>query len=154
MSTAYPISNIAKTALGILAVGSAFASMSAAQAETSDGFRRSVEANIERKLTLSGYEAGKGIVTVAVTIDSHGKVQSTQLVKSSGHAAFDQEALRTAHAVSYPATGRNRTVAMVLGFNQAVSATDRRHSERLVTAWRDDQRVRLAKSDATTQPDS
>jgi len=143
-----------KAAFGALAIAASLPSISAAQAETAGGFRRSVEANIEHKLALPGREAGKGIATVAVTVDSQGKVQSAQLVKSSGHAIFDREALRTAHAVQYPSTGHNRTVAMVLGFNQAVSAADRSRSERLVTAWRDDQRVRLAKSDATTQPDS
>lgn len=151
-------SALTNIAAGLFAVAVTLATVSAVRAEEPGiaGFRAGVEKDIDRKLRLPpGQSEGRhGIATIAVTIDANGKVETADLVRSSGFDAFDREALRTAHAVSYPATGTPRTVAMVLGFNQPVNDQARNEGRRLVTAWRAGQRVMLAKDNAARQPDS
>jgi TonB family protein len=85
-----------------------------------------------RKPALAGRH---GTATLAVVVDASGRVESIKLLKSAGFANFDREAIRTASRVSYPASANGRTVAMVLGFNEAVTskaqAEGRRDRDRL-----------------------
>ncbi|MPT48854.1 MAG: energy transducer TonB [Sphingobium sp.] len=119
-------------------------------------FRQQVERNIDKTLSLSAVQNSRqrAIATVAVTIAADGSVRNAHLVRTTGVTRFDREALRTAQTVSYPATGKTRTVAMVLGFNQPVTAENQQEGQRLVLAWRGDQRVMLATTSAAHQPDS
>lgn len=115
------------------------------------GFQKSIEASIENNLRMPSNSDTKGVATVAVSIDAKGAVRDASVVKSSGHARFDREAIRTARAVSYPATGKSRTVAMVLGFNQPAPAIEISRSKQLVEAYRNDRRQLLADK-STDQP--
>ena len=83
-----------------------------------------------------------------------GRSRDIRLVKSSGDSDFDKEALDIAHRVSYPASGSQRTLAMVLGFNQHADKSAQTKGARLVQAWLDDQRVMLANKTTAQQPDS
>ena len=82
--------------------------------------------------------------------------EGTELLKSAGFANFDREAIRTASRVSYPASANGRTVAMVLGFNEAVTSKAQAEGGAIVTAWADEQdrKVRLAQQTTAQQPDS
>ncbi|WP_293883416.1 energy transducer TonB [Sphingomonas sp.] len=114
------------------------------------GFRQSVQASIDNTMRLPATR-GQGVATVAISIDANGMVNDANLVNSSGVASFDREAVRTARAVSYPATGKSRTIAMVLGFNQPASAIQISQGKRLVEAYRTDRRQLLADK-TTAQP--
>ena len=115
------------------------------------GFQKSVEASIENNLRMPVTTDRKGVATVAVSIDANGSVSDASVVKSSGHLSFDREAVRTARAVSYPATGKARTVAMVLGFNQPAPRHAISQGKQLVDAYRNDRRQLLA-DQSTAQP--
>jgi TonB family protein len=147
------ISNVA-TSL----VGAAFCSVAAlaiavpsAHAAAPTGFQKSVEASINNNLRLPMNTDRKGVATIAVSIDGKGAVSDTNIVQSSGHASFDREAIRTARAVSYPATGKPHTMAMVLGFNQPATNRQVSHGKQLVDAYRTDRRQLLA-NETTVQP--
>lgn len=147
------ISNVA-TSL----VGAAFCSVAAlaiavpsAHAAAPAGFQKSVEASIDNNLRMPANAPSKGVATVAVIIDANGSVSDAQVVQSSGHSVLDREAIRTARAVSYPATGKPRTLAMVLGFNQPATAAQASHGKQLVDAYRTDRRQLLADK-TTAQP--
>ena len=92
----------------------------------------------------------KGVATVSIRINAQGNVQSASLIASTGTKAFDDEAIRTAKAVSYPA-GKSRNVVMVLGFGRGVSATDRAKSVTLANRYLSDPRQLLA-TETTAQP--
>lgn len=145
-------------AAGLFALAATFATVSTVRAEEFGvaDFRNHVEDSIDKTLRLPEAidEDHRGVATVAVIVDANGKVRTADLIRSSGFGAFDQEALRTARAVSYPETGKPRTVAMVLGINRPVGAKARREGQRLVTAWRAGQCVMLANDTAAQQPDS
>ena len=150
-------SALTNIAASLFAVAATLTTVSTVRAETGVAdFRNHVESSIDKTLRLpqGKDDARQGIATVAVTVDARGKVETTDLVRSSGIRAFDREALRTARTVSYPATGKSRTVAMVLGFNRTITEGMQGEANRLVTAWRDDRRVRLAEGIAAQQPDS
>ncbi|MDB5701879.1 MAG: TonB family protein [Sphingomonadales bacterium] len=115
------------------------------------GFQKSVEASIQNTMRLPGNTDSKGVATVAVSIDANGSVSNADVVKSSGNASFDREAVRTARAVSYPATGNARTIAMVLGFNQPAPRAAISQGKQLVDAFRTDRRQLLADK-STAQP--
>jgi TonB family protein len=147
------ISNVA-TSL----VGAAFCSVAAlaiavpsAHAAAPAGFQKSVEASINNNLRMPVNAPSKGVATVAVLIDANGSVSDASIVQSSGHSVLDREAVRTARAVSYPATGKPRTLAMVLGFNQPATAAQASHGKQLVDAYRTDRRQLLADK-TTAQP--
>lgn len=146
--------NIAALALAVAATATTISTVRA-EPGTAD-FRASVASSIDGTLRLprGRNDFRKGIATIAVTVDAKGRVEAADLVRSSGVGAFDREALRTARAVSYPATGEPRIVAMVLGFNRPVNSEIQREARRDVVAWRDDRRVMLAKGIAAQQPDS
>jgi TonB family protein len=118
------------------------------KAATPADFKAQVERSIETNMHLPSAHARTGVATVSVRIDANGKVESAAIVGSAGNTAFDQEAIRTAKAVSYP-KGQARNVVMVLGFNRTVTASDRARSVSL--AAKNDPRHLLA-SGTTAQP--
>lgn len=139
-------------------IGTAFLAVSTlaiatpARAEAPVGFQKAVETSIGQTLRFpKGNSARTGVATVAVVVDANGAVKAATLVGASGTAAFDAEALRTAKTVRYPATGKARTVAMVLGFGQPATAADAARGKVIVEAYRSDSR-RLLASDTTAQP--
>ncbi|MGE4429651.1 MAG: energy transducer TonB [Sphingobium sp.] len=150
-------------AAGILALslGSGLAGAAQAQ-ENPTGFRSAVEQDIDQTLrlprtaddVLHNRTGRSAVATVAVMIDAQGRISAADIVESTGWRDFDAEALRTARAVSYPATGKPRSIAMVLGFNKTVTADMRQAAQRQVLAWREDRRVRLANRIDAQQPDS
>ncbi len=141
-----------------LMIGTAFLAVASfgiaapARAEAPAGFVKTVEASVNNTMRFpQGAETQKGTATVAVLINAEGAVQSATLVHSTGTAAFDREALRTAKAVRYPATGKNRTVAMVLAFNDTISRQAAAQGKVIVEAYRNDDR-RLLASETTARP--
>lgn len=149
------------TGLLALSVGLGLGGVAQAQEKPAD-FRSVVEQGIDRTLrlprqpddALRAQTARSAAATVAVTIDGQGKAAAADIVKSTGWRDFDSEALRTARAIAYPATGRTRTIAMVLGFNKEVTADMQQAAQQQVFAWREERRVRLAKRIDARQPDS
>jgi TonB family protein len=138
-------------------IGAAFCTVAAmaitvpsAHAAAPAGFQKSVEASIDRNLRLPVAD-NSGVATVAITVDGNGEVLAADVVKSSGQSRYDREALRTARAVDYPATGKTRTVAMVLGFNQPATKAAIVQGKQLVDAYRTDRRQMLADK-TTDQP--
>ena len=157
MRTIYSFSNFGlKAAAGVLAIAATFGTVATVQAKEPAGFKTAVEASIDNQMRMPSLVTKErhGIATVAVLIDGNGEVLSTRVIRSSGHGSFDREALRTARTVSYPATGEDQTVAMVLGFNQKVKPQDRAAGREVVAAWAKEQRVMMANKNATAQPDS
>ena len=141
-------------------IGIAFCSVAAvaivapqAHAAAPASFQSRVEASIDNTMQFPAHVSNdvRGVATVAVLIDAKGNVRSADIVKSSGNGALDREAVRTARAVSYPATGANRTVAMVLAFNQPAPRAAQDESRKLANAYRDDHRQLLA-TETTAQP--
>ncbi|MDB5715178.1 MAG: TonB family protein [Sphingomonadales bacterium] len=146
------VSNAAAAFVGAAFCSVAILGLTAPQAHAAPvGFQKSVEASIDNNLRLPGNTNSKGVATVAVSIDADGSVSDANVVKSSGHASFDREALRTARAVSYPATGKARTIAMVLGFNEPAPSSAISQGKQLVDAYRNDKRQLLADK-STAQP--
>lgn len=143
--------------LGLASVcGIAVTFAASAQAETVTAYRAAVEQSIDREITVPHGMARDrhGIATLAVTVRPDGTVGSIDLVKSSGFAAFDRAAVRTAKRVSYPAAPVTRTLAMVLGFNEQVLPAHQKEGGALVAAYVADRNVRLAADTAAQQPDS
>lgn len=150
------LTTMSAAALAFIGTAATVASVHADTGKAS--FRNHVETSIARHLRLPDDKAHSpaGVATVAVGIDADGAVRSTSLLRSSGVAAYDEEALRTAQTVSYPATGKPRTVAMVLGFNRTVSATEQRQAQQLadnITNTGRDRDIRLAET-VSAQPES
>ncbi len=147
---------LTRAAAGALAIAMTFVTVSAAKAETNNEYRANVEAGIAQKMRMpvTAKQGRHGVATLAVTISAEGAVQSVDVVKSSGIAAFDREAIRTAQQVTYPATANSRTIAMVLGFNEQVQPAHQRAGQKLVAAYIGDQKVMLANSTTAQQPDS
>lgn len=163
MSNSKSISTHSRRAGFLVLMGATIGIGTAAQAQETTSaredhaaFRQQVERSIHRNLSDAAVKGSdqRGIATIAIRVAPDGSVSSAHLVRPTGITRFDQEALRTARAVSYPATGKGRTVAMVLGFNQPVTAAREQEGQRLVLAWRNDQRVMLANRSAAQQPDS
>lgn len=120
------------------------------KAATPADFKAKVERSIDANMQLPSAHSRNGIATVSIRIDANGNVESAQIVGSAGNSAFDQEAVRTAKAVSYP-KGQARNVVMVLGFNRPVKAADRAKSVTLASKYRNDPRQLLA-SETTAKP--
>lgn len=142
----------------LFATGMTFITFSAARAETVANYRAAVETSIDNELRLpaSQFDGRHGTATLAVTVDANGKIEAVKLLKSAGFAAFDREAIRTANTISYPASAKGRTVAMVLGFNEAVTNKAQAEGGEIVTAWaaEQDRKIRLAQQTTAQQPDS
>lgn len=139
-------------------IGTTFLALSAvaiatpARADVPAGFQKAVETSVDNTLRFpAGANHRSGVVTVAVSIDADGSVMATSIAKTSGVPSFDAEALHTAKSVSYPATGKRRTVAMVLGFGKRATARDAHAGKQLVDAARSDRR-RLLATETTVQP--
>jgi len=131
---------------------SAVAIASPARADTPQNFTQSVEANIAKTLRYpSSIDNRAGVATVAVSLDANGGVTNASLVRSTGVRVLDAEALRTAKAVSYPATGKPRAIAMVLSFGQTAGRADTAKARAVVEAYRADNR-RLLASETKAQP--
>ncbi|MGD9811994.1 MAG: energy transducer TonB [Sphingobium sp.] len=145
-----------RVAAGALAVALTAVTVTAAKAETDGKFRDAVETGIRNELRLpsGSIDSRRGTAIVAVSVDSAGNVRNAQIVQSAGFSGFDREALRTARTVSYPATGENRTVAMVLGFNQQVAENTSGKAAKLVAAYAEKQKVMFADKTSAQQPDS
>jgi TonB family protein len=121
------------------------------KAATPSQFKVAVERSIDAKMQMPvSHYSKKGVATVSVRIDKSGTVQSANLIASTGTKSFDDEALRTAKAVSYPA-GQSRNVVMVLGFGRTVSISDRAKSVTLANRYLSDRRQLLA-TETTAQP--
>lgn len=154
-----PARHLATGALA-LCFGLGLAGVAQAQEKPAE-FRAVVEQGIDRTLrlprtpsdALRNRDNRAAIATLAVTIDGKGKVDAADIVQSTGWRDFDAEALRTARAITYPATGKTRSIAMVLGFNRKVTADMRQAAQQQLLAWREDQRVRLANRIDADQPD-
>jgi len=152
-SSIQTVSSAATVMLGtaFLAV-SAVAIASPARADTVPNFTQSVEANIAKTMRYpSSIDNRGGVATVAVSLDANGGVTNASLVQSTGVRVLDAEALRTAKAVSYPVTGKPRTIAMVLSFGQHTSRTETKKARAIVEAYRSDSR-RLLASETKAQP--
>lgn len=153
------ISIVRSSALRLTLAGictAAIVSAASARAETDTAYRTAVEHSIDREISLPGMAKGRqGVTTLAVTVRPDGTVRSIDIVRSSGFAAFDKAAIRTAQRVSYPAAPTTRTLAMVLGFNRQVQPAQQSEARALVAAWLTDTRTRLAADTSTAQqPDS
>ncbi len=150
------IQNVSSAAT--ILVGTAFFAISAvaiatpARADVPADFTKSVEASIDRNLDFPiGNYGRKGVVTVAVTVAADGSVSAASVAKSSGVSAFDLEAVRAAKRVTYPATGKTQTVAMVLGFGKRATARDAVLGKQIVDARTNDSR-RLLATETTARP--
>jgi TonB family protein len=148
-----------RVAAGALALAATFGTVSTVHAKTDADFRRAVETSIDHELHAASVKMGNrsGVATLAIAVDPQGAVRSIDLVKSSGHPGFDKDAIAIAHRVGYPASGKARTVAMVLGFNRQVDVNAQAKGQRLVQTWLENQRVMLADTTQNTtarQPDS
>ena len=112
-----------------------------------------VQAKIERSIASTmklPSTTRQGVATVSVHVNADGSVGDATLMGTTGTPAFDKEAMRTAHSVSYP-TGSARQVVMVLGFGRTVTAADRAKGEKVAAQYRTDTRQLLA-SKTTVQP--
>ena len=103
-------------AASMLGTALVFAVPQAAHAAPKSDFVRTVEAQINGESYSPSWATG--VATVAVRIDADGKVLSTGIAGSTGHAMLDRQALRTAKSVTYPKGSRARTVAVVLTFGK------------------------------------
>ncbi len=146
------------TSAATVMIGTAFLAVAGigiaapARADVPAGFTQATEASVDSTLRLPyGVEGRKGVATVAVQIAADGSVQSARIVGSTGSAALDREALRTANTVHYPAPGKPQTVALVLGFNRTVGATDQARGKAIVDAYVTDSR-RLLATKTTAKP--
>lgn len=153
------ISIVRSSALRLTLAGictAAIVSAASARAETDTTYRSAVEQSIDREISLPGMTNGRqGVATLAVTVRPDGTVRSIDVVKSSGFAAFDKAAIRTAQRVTYPAAPETRTLAMVLGFNRQVQPEQQNQARALVAAWLTDNKTRLAADTSIAQqPDS
>lgn len=97
-----------------------------------------VEQQIDSKLRMPANALGSGdhaVATVAVAFDASGGFSDAKVVRSSGAAVLDREAMRVARAIAYPALpsglrGEPRTVIMQLYFGKAFDpASAARHDE-------------------------
>jgi TonB family protein len=120
------------------------------KAATPSTVKAAIERSIDAQMQMPAAHSKRGIATVSVRVDANGNVKSANLVGSTGTKAFDDEAIRTANAVSYPA-GKPRNVVMVLGFGLSVSAADRAKSVTLASQYRNDARQLMA-TETTAQP--
>lgn len=151
-----------KSTTTIAALGAAFmtAGLLAYANPALAGEGQSVTAKIEKsidstlRLPSSSTLGKKGIATLAIRIDARGAVETVSLVRSSGDRAFDREALRTARETQYPALGKPRLVAMVLGFNRSVTAADADRGEQLVQAFDKSREQPMLAGEATARPAS
>ena len=125
------------------------AAVSPAKADTTV-FRDKVERSIKANLQMPLARPKQGIATVAVHITADGAVKSAELLGSTGSAAYDNEAVRTAKAVSYPA-GAARNIVMVLGFDRTIKSSDRAKSVTLASQYLNDSRQLLA-TETTAKP--
>jgi len=69
--------------------------------------------------------------TIAIHFDAEGRPADIRIARSSGVAAADEEALRTANRIAYPALpsglrGRPQTIAMMVYFGAADTEADRK----------------------------
>ncbi|MFM9978175.1 MAG: energy transducer TonB [Sphingomonadaceae bacterium] len=151
MFTTTPFRNTATTiAASFLATTVCFAiATTPVQASDRAAFTTQVERSISQTMVLP-MGSVRGVATVAIEIAADGSVLSAEIAKSSGNAAYDLEALRTANAVSYP-KGAARTVAMVLGFGRDVKPSERVAAVQQIARLRSDSR-RLQATVTTAQP--
>jgi len=145
------VSNVATVLVGTAFVTIAtIGIVSPAHAKAPVSIERAVEASIDANLRLPTSRI-RGVTTLAVSTDGNGRVANVDVVSSSGVKSFDREAVRTATVVHYPATGKARTYAMVLSFNQEPDAAMQARGKTLVQAYLADRRQMLA-SQTTAQP--
>ena len=149
------ISNVATSLVGVAfcSVAALALTVPSAHAAAPVGFQTSVETSIAQTMRFPGAVKSdqSGIATLAVSVAADGSVSNVDIVKSSGERSFDREAIRTARAVSYPASGKAQTIAMTLGFNRAPDSATARQGRVLVDAYRNDHRQLLA-TETTAQP--
>jgi TonB family protein len=88
-------------------------------------WQKNVDRQIDSTLQMpaGAISDGRAIASVAVQFDEHGGFDGASIAQSSGNAALDAEALRTARAIHYPVLpsglrGRPQTVSMKLLFAQ------------------------------------
>jgi TonB family protein len=95
-------------------------------------WRAEVNRQIDDRLSLpaGGLRHGDhAVATVLVSLDADGRFADASIGQSSGDAAVDDQALRTARAVHYPQLpvalrGAPRTIAMMLYFGEPGSETE------------------------------
>lgn len=99
---------------------------------TVQDWKANVEHQIDRHLRTPGLKGrDHAAATVAIRFAADGSVANVAIARSSGVPAADQEALRTAGRIAYPALpsglrGRPQTVAMMVYFGAADTETDRK----------------------------
>lgn len=99
------------------AVGTARAAETNAPLTIND-WQQDVNRQIDDNLRVPArFDGGLAAATVAVMLNADGEFGSASIAKSSGNDAVDKEAMRVAHAISYPALptglrGRPREVTM------------------------------------------
>lgn len=128
---------------------------SPSQARESQSLSNRIEESVDRTLRMPGAaNARKGTATLAIWIDAQGQVSSISLVRSSGDRLFDREALRTARKTEYPAPGKPRLVAMVLGFNHSVTAAEAARGQQWVEAYGKERQQQMLAGETPAQPTS
>ena len=99
---------------------------------TVQDWKANVEHQIDRHLRTPGLKGrDHAAATIAIRFAADGSVANVAIARSSGVPAADQEALRTAGRIAYPALpsglrGRPQTVAMMVYFGAADTETDRK----------------------------
>ncbi|MBU3078378.1 energy transducer TonB family protein [Sphingomonas quercus] len=121
---------IFSTAALVAAVGPARAAAPA----TTDAWKATVESRLTDNLVTVRHSAGldrHAIATVLVDVDGTGRVTDVQMLRSSGSAGLDKQALRRARTVDFPATpsGKAVHVQMNLIFGRSEAAIARARAE-------------------------
>lgn len=117
MLTAAAGAFLLSSACVLSAVGPARAAEPATTGEWQQRVERQIEANL--RMPTSVRSDVRGVATVRIRFDEAGRFDGATIVRSTGNPALDEEALRTARAIRYPALpAGDRAVAMQLYFGQ------------------------------------
>ena len=139
--------------LSTACVGAAFTPARAAEAAaplSASEWQADVERQIDANLRLPERALRDGrhaVATVGVRFDGQGGFDGATIVRSTGVAMLDEEALRTARSIRYPTLrGAPRTVAMQLYFGvPAPAAAEARDAAKAaLAAYQKSQRYQTA----------
>lgn len=120
----FTISALGALAISAVCIGAAIFPAEAAEAKpaTAGGWQAEVEHRIDAVMQSPVARSNSVVMTeVAMHFDDRGQFRSASLARPSGISAVDQEALRVANTLRYPALpahlqGKPRTVAMQIFF--------------------------------------
>ena len=144
--------------LAASSIGTAAIAGPASQSQSAAAWQAQVEHLIDRNLMdpQTTSPSGATASVVGLQFNERGEFQGATLRTSSGNSAVDEEALRVANRISYPALptflqGKPQTVAMEIHFGsnreQVASATSKARDVAIAHAQQTDERqknVRLA----------